>query len=176
MLDHPLQNLILLLLILALGTTLLQILHGKLNRLRWQEMVDREGMPDQLAALRPWASELEVKTRFPVKLKGRIDQALIDDQGQITILDTKTRKAPRTYPSDIVQLSVYKVCLERGMKKRVSPFGWIRIVHPQTREVSYRRVKLLDENYIANMYNRYWAIKRGKTQPICTCGGRFCRG
>lgn len=160
----------------AAVTTIIQLFRNRSSSLRWMSLVAQENMPDKLAVLKPWKSEFNVYTKRPVKLKGRIDQALIDDKGEITLLDTKTRKVPRAYPSDVVQLSVYKICLERGMGKRVSPFGWIRAVHPVTQKTKYLRVKLLDESYIVNMYDRFWAIKRKKTPPICTCGGRFCGG
>lgn len=163
--------------LIAARKTLLALQHKKRQK-HWRNQAEMEAMPPELANMTVIGAEVPIRTgrRTPVRIHGRADLILRNAQDELVVLETKTRNQHRTYFSDTVQLSCYAYCLRHGRTPRkTSPFGWVRIVNRKTGEVKYKKVRLLDEERLKRIYDRYLAVKSGQEQPICTCGGRLCQ-
>ena len=115
-----------------------------------------EQMPRELTEGKLFLSESDIATTLPRPIHGRVDQ-VYEYKGALVPVDTKVRQSDRIYPSDVAQLSVYKVILENGLKHRVLPYGYIRLIHygVHGRSVRYKKVKLFSEHRIVSLWECY---------------------
>lgn len=122
----------------------------------------KEPLPAELRGAAVVLSERNLSTVSPVPLHGRCDQ-VFDNGRFLSIVDTKRRKKPSVYMRDVIQLSAYRVILERdsqrllGYRRPVSPVGYIRITGFGT--TTYLPVKLLSTTQVIALWNRYWELK-----------------
>lgn len=148
------------------------------RRVRYRSWQRREHMPAELVAARLWGSEKAIRTRSPVPLFGRIDQAYRLRNGQIVIVDTKTRSHDRVYRSDIIQLSVYRLIITHRPwplpHRDVAPYGYVRVV--QNGHVQYRRVDLLAFDEVVSLYRRYAQLRGHHLTPRFSRNAGMCRG
>ncbi|MDR6775685.1 hypothetical protein [Azospirillum sp. BE72] len=126
------------------------------DRLLW---LRRENMPAELARGRLVLSEEEVRTNLPVPLLGRPDQVFMSDAGLLVPVDTKTRRLPRVFVSDIVQLSVYGTILNfttdpRFAGRDVAAHGYVRM--PTLAGVAWARVALLKPAAVVELWADHW--------------------
>ena len=125
----------------------------------------REPLPTELRSASVVLSERDLSTTMPVPLHGRCDQ-VFDNGRFLYVVDTKRRKKPAVYLRDVIQLSVYRVILEResqrliGYHRSVSPTGYVRVTGYGT--TSYLQVKLLTTTQVVALWNRYWELKTRK--------------
>lgn len=130
----------------------------------------REPLPAELRSASVVMSERDLSTTMPVPLHGRCDQ-IFDNGRYLFVVDTKRRKKAAVYLRDVIQLSVYRVILEResqtllGYRRPVSPVGYIRVTGYGT--TTYLPVKLLATTQVVALWNRYWELKsrRGAASP-----------
>ncbi|MBB3267662.1 hypothetical protein FHW79_005327 [Azospirillum sp. OGB3] len=133
------------------------------DRLLW---LRRENMPAELARGRLVLSEEEVRTNLPVPLLGRPDQVFMSDAGLLVPVDTKTRRLPRVFLSDIVQLSVYGTILNfttdpRVAGQDVAAYGYIRM--PTLYGVVWARVALLKPSAVVELWADHWRRNEAPT-------------
>jgi len=113
-------------------------------------------------------NETSIKTFTPVPLHGRVDQVFQLKDKRLLLMDTKARKKPRVYPSDVAQLSVYAIILKH-QGHIVYPSAYLRFPTGNNKAI-YVPVKLYSEKRIINLYHKYIAIKSGHHRVKCTCG------
>lgn len=136
----------------------------------------REVLPEPLIGAQVVLSESDIATVLPVPMHGRVDQVFYA-KGWLVPVDTKTRKVPRVYMKDVIQLSVYAFILARisaqvfGRPVPVASTGYVRCVNG--REVTYLPVKLLPSSQIVTLWNRYWVLKKGGLQARPTSAQLF---
>lgn len=124
----------------------------------WQEI-----LPEPLSGARLVLSESDIGTTLPVPMHGRVDQVFYS-RGWLIPVDTKTRKHPRVFVKDIIQLSVYAFILSRisarlfGRSIPVSSSGYVRCVNGK--KVQYIAVNLLSGSQVIALWNRYWELKK----------------
>lgn len=141
-----------------------------------QQWWDKERMPEELRGARLFMNEEDIRAFEPVPLHGRVDQVFETRNGVLVPVDTKTRKYFRVYDSDIIQLSVYRLILEKmyGNRHTVSQHGYIRAVvlsEHGKENIRYLRVRLLSEGEIVELWQQYKALKTGKRKRSCSCAG-----
>lgn len=166
------------LLLLAAKRFISSFQHRK-QQANWVAQGVREGMPLELIDMTVVGAEIPLRTgrKAPARIHGKADLLLQNRNGQIVVMDTKTRNRPRTYFSDAVQISLYAYCLRHGNRPvATADKGWIRIVERKTGKVTYKKIRLLDDATIEALYRRYLAVKSGREKPVCTCRGRLCGG
>lgn len=123
----------------------------------------QESLPAALAGAKLVLSESDLETALPVPMHGRVDQVFYAN-GWLVPVDTKTRKIPRVFLKDVIQLSVYAFILARtslslfGREIPVSSIGYVRCVCG--RQPTYLPVRLLNSAQIISLWNRYWELKR----------------
>ena len=106
----------------------------------------------------------------PIPIHGTPDAVWIDKDGVLIVGDYKSRTSCKVEDSDIIQLSVYKVLLERTQRRHVSNMGY---VHFKNR--CRVRVKLLDEKTVIALYDQYQKIVRGKIKAKQTNKSGYCQ-
>jgi hypothetical protein len=141
----------------------------------------KENLPATLVGAKLVLSESDLETTLPVPLHGRVDQVFYA-AGWLVPVDTKTRKAPRVYLKDVIQLSVYAFILGRvsaqmfGRSIPVASTGFMRCVNGKS--VTYLPVKLLNSAQVIGLWNRYWELKnngaRAKPRPAADVSCRVC--
>ena len=116
----------------------------------------KEDMPNELAQGTLYISESDISTGSPRPMHGRVDQ-VYDYRGTLIPVDTKVRQRNTVYPSDVAQLSIYKVILENSLNRTVSRYGFIRLVCYRYggRSVIYKKVKLFPESKIIALWEYY---------------------
>jgi len=128
-----------------------------------------ENYPAKLRGARCIMNEEKIRTVSPVHLSGRIDQLYRTKKGVNIILDTKRRPSKKVYPSDIAQLSVYKVILD-NIGHKTSSKAYIRFPPIGTESAIYREVTLLNEKAVINLYRKYFELKSHRRKAKCKCG------
>lgn len=140
-------------------------------------------LPDPLRRAVVALSEADISTEAPVPLHGRVDQVLLNQTTRMAYLvDTKVRRVARVYPKDIIQLSVYRVILERQsqlylkMKARVSPIAYIRIPVPNSNRSRYIAVDLLGADVVFKLAMRYRELRQHgmAARPTFCASPAFC--
>jgi len=106
----------------------------------------------------------------PVPICGTPDVVWINKSGLLIVGDYKSRVSGRVQESDIIQLSVYKLLLERTQHRPVCKYGYIHF--KSGRRV---RVNLLDQRKIIALYNKYQKIISGDSKAGRTDKRGYCR-
>lgn len=128
-------------------------------------------------------SEADIETEIPLPLHGRVDQVLLNKSaGTAYIIDTKARRTARVYLKDIIQMSVYKVILDRnakryfGMPAIVSQTGYVRIPSPLTNKAEFIPVTLMTADAVFAMALRYMILKQKGmlARPTMCASTAFC--
>lgn len=109
-----------------------------------------ERRPALLRKARLVMSEKPIRCRQPVPLHGRVDQVYALKSGELCIVDTKARRIPRVYPSDIIQGSVYAMIL-RNTGHTIHGTAYVR----QTWEgrIRYLPYELLSDEQVIQLYD-----------------------
>lgn len=86
-------------------------------------------------------------------LVARIDRAYLVD-GQVELVELKTRPSGRVHVSDIIELSVQRVVLQERTGESVSRRGWVLIEHVGTGRRRPMSVMLYDEEEVLRLRDR----------------------
>lgn len=122
------------------------------------------------AKLSIYLADHYMKIDEPIPICGTPDVVWIDKDGVLIVGDYKSRESCQVQDSDIIQLSVYRVLLERTQRRPVSNKGYVHF--KDGRRV---RVTLLDEKAIIALYNKYQKIITGKGRARCTNKSGYCQ-
>lgn len=115
--------------------------------------------------------EQDIFCDTPIQLHGRPDTVFRCSNGELVVMDTKTRESNRVFDTDILQLSVYGYIMEKGYGQKVHRYGYVRtIIGRYQPKVSYHKVHLLSAGVIEHLYGEYRAIESGEFKPECVCG------
>lgn len=141
------------------------------HRLIWQS----EAFPTRLLM-----TERQIDTDLPVPLTGVPDEVYVGNRGELIPVETKTRRQPRVYLTDIVQLSVYRTILRHSRdpglparwRRRVSHYGYVRAVTP--RGNFWLKVRLLTDRKVIRYYRRRVRLERPFSRPRATRNPRIC--
>ncbi len=119
--------------------------------------------------LMPYRLEHFLKITRPVPLCGKPDVVWLNRQGTLIVGDYKSRLHHQVYDSDIIQLSVYRLLLEKSQQKPVADYGYI---HFQGHSI---KAKLLSEREVIALYHRYSQIIEGQVKSEKTACKNFCK-
>lgn len=136
----------------------------------------KDALPWRLRKAKLVLNEQDIYTHAPFPLHGRPDQVFLLPNGRCVVMDTKTCEQQEVFLADIIQLSVYRYILTHGYGQKVDPYGYVRlarIIPGRAPRVRFRRVRLLGDLAIHELWREYNAIRNGEYQPPCRCGGQF---
>ncbi|MDU2065403.1 MAG: PD-(D/E)XK nuclease family protein [Sporomusaceae bacterium] len=105
----------------------------------------------------------------PVPLCGAPD-VVWRSRNKLIVGDYKSRSSCKVYPSDKIQLSVYRLLLKKNQKMPVADYGFIHFANGRK-----ETIKLYSEKEILQLVKRYSAIRAGKIKPEKKCDAFYCR-
>lgn len=120
--------------------------------------------------LSPYMIEKFISINQPVPLCGTPDVVWIDHKGRLIVGDYKSRNGQQAYRAEIIQLSVYKLLLQKTQKRVVADFGYLYFSNGKRVKVA-----LLTEKEIINLYYRYLDIINGKSTPKSSTISNYCK-
>jgi CRISPR-associated exonuclease Cas4 len=119
--------------------------------------------------------EKQFRVRAPIPLVARLDRAYRRVDGELVLVELKTRWSNRAYSTDVIQLSVQKMVLEGLTRQRVATHGFVNVKMPGDDAVARsHRVELIDSSTIVALYHRREDIISGRTVPRYADSGRAC--
>lgn len=139
---------------------MLSAIAEQLRRHRWHRA---EAMPGELRTAELVLSECPIWTYTPLPLQGVPDQVYEALNGDLILVDTKNRRVPRVYFSDIVQLSVYRLILRHTRFAPVagrSVRGYAYVRCQWGRAVQYLPAQLLADEQVLAFALRYLEARR----------------
>lgn len=143
-----------------------------LRRGKRRRFILREKMPTELIEAQLVHSEHYIRTFKPRKMHGALDQLYRLVTGFHVLVDTKTRDKHRIYRKDIVQLSIYRVILEK-MGYKMERYAYFRVVTPNG--VEYMQADLLTEETVVLEYDRTQALINGDAEPTIAQHKGMCQ-
>ena len=125
----------------------------------WRTLLRRKNgandwMPPELRASRLAYAEQLFRSAWPVSVSARVDRAHLDHAGVVTLVELKTRKAERVYPSDIIELSAQRYALQSQTGERVSEHGYVLVRVAGRTPGNVHRVRLLTGKELSSMVVR----------------------
>lgn len=153
-------------LLFASGVALFLSAGGKTNAPARQPAGGDEHQPLLLRKSRLLFVEQSLELHDPVFMRARADEVYQQPNGELIVVDTKTRERKTVYRNDVLKLSQYGYIL-RKMGHRVAPFGYIRVQAPWG-EVAYLRAPLMSATELMKLFERAMEIDQGLIQP------RYC--
>ncbi|MEL6278277.1 MAG: PD-(D/E)XK nuclease family protein [Pseudomonadota bacterium] len=136
-----------------------------------------EERPAELRGAKLLLNERLIQISNPIPLSGRPDQVWRTRDGVLVLIDTKTRRTPRVYEYDRVQLSAYAMLLRHSWVKRrgdVAPYGFIRF--KSENGVRFVRVLLYDDEHIFDLYDRFQDVARSSSKAVANPSRALCAG
>lgn len=134
----------------------------------------------------PLWREVPFSIERPFPLRGTPDLVWREADRSLTIHDLKIRRTPRAYPSDVLQLSLYRLLVAKATGKKVNPVGFVRSRSGGPETEVLIPVQLLEEDELVRIRTRYDELETGRAAPkLCPnkaycaqCGfkGRGCPG
>jgi hypothetical protein len=145
----------------ATASALAAVLFAFRKRL-WQI---REGMPQELRTAVLLLSESPLWTRKPLCFYGIPDQVYLALDGELILVDTKSRRHSRVTLSDVIQMSVYLLLLRHSRHpavrgRGVRPYAYVRC--ETDNKVEYLAVHLLGTEEIMRFASAYLRQQHGR--------------
>lgn len=116
-----------------------------------------ERMPRILRSAQLVLNETSISTQQPFRLHGQVDQAFRTRNGQLVLVDTKTRNEHVVRSEDITQLSLYAFILRVNGERKLAPYGYVRTVvssHSNNRSVYYHKVPLMSNRRVLHYLDK----------------------
>lgn len=131
-------------------------------------------MPTELATAELWCSEKPFRCQEPVMLAFKPDRVYKSAHNVLIVEETKTHH--RVYPNDIYQLSVAATGLRSISGLPVADYGYVRLVTDAGNRTEFKKVVLLPDCKVVEIYQRRKRILHGEIVPTKSCRTALCRG
>lgn len=147
-----------------------------------RRFVDRQEhnrwLPHELQGATIAFAEKEFRARAPFPVGAVVDRAYRLSSGLLVLMELKQRERVKSFPSDVVELSVQRLAIEASGGGTVAPHAYVVCESPATHIKTPIRVALLTKDEIIQLRDRHVALKTGRAIPmkvdhpaICkTCG------
>ena len=134
-------------------------------------MRERRWLPVEVSRARLVFAERLFVARNPA-LVARVDRAYEVD-GEMRLVELKTRSRHRVYASDVIELSAQRTALEAATRRRVSRVGYVLTQTPFGERLVHR-VILLSSATVTQLIARRAQLLDGIVKPRCTPNARLC--
>lgn len=129
-------------------------------------------LPPELKGAELWLSEKALARRKPVHVRGRPDEVWVKN-GRRFLVETKSR-AGGVFDGDRMQLAAYAYLLRGEDGPPLAPHGYIRFTGGD--EVSFARVRLMDDEAVVEAHRRLDGLRRKKAEPGFASHAALCEG
>ena len=120
-------------------------------------------------------AEKEFRARSPFPVGAVVDRAYRLSSGLLVLMELKQRERVKSFPSDVVELSVQKLAIEASGNAKVASHAYVVCESPATRMRTPIRVALLTEDEIIQLRDRHVALKTGRVIPIKVDHPAICK-
>jgi CRISPR-associated exonuclease Cas4 len=128
------------------------------------QLNDEHGLPAELQGAQLAYAEKTFRSRRR-ELVARLDRAYRVD-GELRLLELKTREQDAVYMSDVIELSVQRIAVQDQTKERVSTGAWVVVQSASSGTRRPHRMRLMSEGEVAAMRERHQAVIGGRaTDP-----------
>lgn len=100
-------------------------------------------LPSELRTARMIYAERLFRSTGPVSITARIDRAYRNAAGELVLLELKTQRVSRVYPSDIIELSAQRVAVMAQTRQIVAGHAYVLTERPDGRKGGCHRVGLM---------------------------------
>lgn len=130
----------------------------------WARASERHWLPRELHAAELALAEKTFRVWGPVALIARVDRGYRLDT-EMRLVEFKTRKHAVVHPSDVIELSVQRLVVEKGTAERVGDVGYVVAHDPLSKRKAVLRVHLLPRADVIALARRREAILNGRVVP-----------
>lgn len=135
---------------------------------------ERHWLPAELQQAKLGFAEKTFRTWRPMGLIARVDR-VYRLEGELYLVEFKTRMRSIAYSSDVIELSVQRVVIERSTGERVNEIGYVLTQDLLGRHRSVHKVQLLGRADVIAVARRREAILSGRAVPKYTDSDGLCR-
>jgi CRISPR-associated exonuclease Cas4 len=124
---------------------------------------ERASRPAELRDATLVYMEHAFRTDRPFRLIARLDRAYRIANGDLVLVELKTRWHAQPRATDIIQLSAQRLAIEMATGQRVAPYAFVTVENPDRPTLRlHLRVQLLDRVDIEALAHRRHAILAGQ--------------
>jgi len=135
---------------------------------------DLDWLPARLLDAELLWSEKEFRCLEPIAISMRLDRAYRSPDGRLTLIEFKHRPLARSYPSDVVELSVQRYVLQKA-GYAVDQRAYVVVIPAGGGIERALPVVLEDAREVERRAARLQAIKAGKVVPAGSAHPAVCR-
>jgi len=141
-------------------------------------------LPPELRIARLIYAERMFRSIGPMSISAKVDRVYRNAAGEFVLLELKTRRASRTYLSDVIELSAQRIAVMAQTKEPVVWHAYVLTDGPEGCRTAWHRVKLMRLGDLLALALRRKALLAGeidarwaRSPGMCrTCGfQRECR-
>jgi hypothetical protein len=136
---------------------------------------ERSWRPAELRDAKLVCSEQIFRAEGTVPLVAKIDRGYRDAKGAIILVELKTRKVNRPYPSDIIELSAQRLAVQMQTGERVASYGYVLIQQIGRKSKVPHRVKLLSNEEVIAIARRREGLLSGIVEAGYACSQGLCK-
>ena len=97
----------------------------------------------------------------PIAVCGIPDVIWRRGDGVLVVADYKSRAGRQVYESERIQLSVYRLLLQRTQKRPVAGYGYVEFGGGRS-----KKIRLLSERELIKLYRRYLEVRGGRCRTL----------
>jgi len=147
--------------------------HARTKQARETERVSR---PEALRGAKLVYVEKLFRIRNPINLVAKLDRGYRNPDGQIVLVELKTRWSHKTYFTDVIQLSAQQLAVFVHSGNPVAIHGYVLVRSPGKRfKQTVHRVKLLPPDALTALAHRRAEILAGRTPARYAESTKACR-
>jgi hypothetical protein len=137
--------------------------------------MEQDWLPPELhGAKLAYSEPRPMRILRPVPVVAKVDRAYRHPEGDLSVVEFKTRPRHVVYPSDVLELSQQRLVLERSGRGKVRPVGFVVTELRGSGDRRTHRVRLLEQDDAVKAARRYKGIIEGTVMPRKTDNVRFC--
>lgn len=137
---------------------------------------ERASRPDALRGAKLVYAEKLFRIRSPINLVAKLDRGYRNPDGQIVLVELKTRWSHKAYFTDVIQLSAQRLAVFVHLGNAVATLGYVLVRSPGRRfKQTVHRVKLLPPDALMALAHRCAEILAGRTPARYAESTTACR-
>lgn len=135
----------------------------------------RAKLPTELSSAILVYSEQLFRSSGPMQITARVDRAYRNTAGVLVLVELKTRRVHRTYPSDVIELSAQRLALMAQTGEVVASHAYVLTVRTDGHPGKYHRVPLMTIGDVLALAVKREELLAGKREPRSACFPAMCR-
>lgn len=135
---------------------------------------DRSWMPVELSGATLAYAEQLFRAPGPSNVTAKVDRVYRGRDGRLVLIELKTRRADRTYLSDVIELSAQRVAIAGQTGEDVAAHAYVVSQRPSGRRTIHK-VELLGLAEVNALARRREAILAGIVRPRFACAPVLCK-